>query len=251
MNRYKYALRMAFKFSKAEFWPFILAVVISGFILGFRSFFYWDADILLMDTAKGLSSSIYYSIIFLVLYFLFVAGQKFIAAYMGYECTLDIWKYGPVIGIFITFMTLGLVPFLYLGGVQLKENPNMRLGKYRHYLNVKDLMYVGLAGPLVLIMFLILIVDPLYFATSSSIFHDMMIAATWILLFSALPLPKTNGINILWKSRLIWLIYFIISLGLFILFRQLEVASYIAAAIVGVVALILLRKVASSGLFNL
>jgi len=246
MNRYKYAFKSAFRFSRAEFWPFMIAVVFSGFILSFRK---WGTDS--FNASAGITNLLLYSILFLIIYFLFIAAQKYVASYMGYNCYVDIWYYGPVVGLLITFMSYGFFPFLYLGNVTLKEDPGLRLGKYRHYLNMKDLMYVGLAGPIFIVLLLVLVVHPLYFLTNAPIFKDVTIAATWILLFSSLPLPKTNGINILMKSRIIWIIYFIVSLGMFILLRQLDVVSYIAAAVVGIAAIFLIKKIASSGLFNL
>lgn len=246
MNRYRYAFRSAFKFSRQEFWPFLIAVVFSGFVLSFRK---WGTTT--FNVTEGVSNLLLYSILFMIIYFLFIAAQKYVAAYMGYECKLELWYYGPVIGLLVTFMTYGYFPFLYLGGVKLKEDPTLRIGKYRHYLNVKDMMYVGLAGPMFIILLLILIIQPLYFLTNAPVLADIVIAATWIMLFSSLPLPRTNGLNVLLKSRLIWIFYFAFSLGMFILLRQMDVATYVAAAIIGIVAIILMRKVASSGLFNL
>lgn len=223
----------------------MIAVVFSGFILSFRK---WGTTS--FNGAQGSSNLILYAFLFAIIYFVFVASQKFIAAYLGYECTLEIWYFGPVIGLLITFMSYGFIPFLYLGNVKLKEDPALRLGKFRYYLNIKDLMYVGIAGPIFVILFLLIIVQPLYFLTHASILTDITIAATWILLFSSLPLPKTNGINILLKSRTVWLLYFIFSIGMFILLRQLDVATYIAAFVIGITAIFLIRKIASSNLFG-
>jgi hypothetical protein len=245
MNRYKYALSRAFTFSRKEFWPFMVSVIFSGFILSFRK---WGTTE--FDATAGMSNLILYSILFMVIYFLFIAAQKFVAAYMGYDCTIEIWYYGPAIGLLITFMTYGYFPFLYLGNVKLKEDYNLRLGKFRYYLNIKDLMYVGIAGPLFIILVLLLIVQPLYFATHAAILENFTIAAAWIMLFSSFPLPKTNGMNILLKSRIIWLLYFVFSLGMFFLLRQMVVATYVAAFIIGITAIFLIKKVASSKLFG-
>jgi len=245
MNRYKYAFNRAFTFSRKEFWPFIVSVIFSGFVLSFRK---WGTT--QFNAVEGMSNLILYTILFMIIYFLFIAAQKYVAAYMGYECTTDIWYYGPVIGLLITFMTYGVIPFLYLGNVKLKEDYNLRLGKFRYYLNIKDLMYVGIAGPIFVILLLLFIVQPMYFATNAPIFKDITIAASWILLFSSLPLPKTNGMNVLLKSRIIWLIYFIFSIGMFFLLQQLQLVTYVAAFIIGVTAILLIRKIASSKLFG-
>jgi hypothetical protein len=245
MNRYRYAFKSAFRFSRKEFWPFMVAVVFSGFILSFRK---WGTT--QFDAVSGVSNLILYSILFMIIYFLFIAAQKYVATYMGYECTLELWYYGPVVGLLITFMTYGYVPFLYLGNVKLKEDYNLRLGKFRYYLNIKDLMYVGITGPMFIILFLILIIHPLYFITKAPIFQNVIVASTWIMLFSSLPLPKTNGINVLLKSRVIWLTYFLFSIGMFFLLRQLDIVTYVAAAIIGVTAIFLIRKVAQSKLFG-
>jgi hypothetical protein len=245
MNRYKYAFSRAFTFSRKEFWPFIVAVVFSGFILSFRK---WGTT--QFNAVEGMSNLILYSLLFMIIYFFFIVAQKYVAAYMGYDCTLELWYYGPVIGLLITFMTYGYFPFLYLGNVKLKEDYNLRLGKFRYYLNIKDLMYVGITGPLFIILFLLLIVHPLYFVTKAPILLDVIIASTWIMLFSSFPLPKTNGINVLLKSRVIWVMYFGFSLIMFFLLRQSDAITYVAAFIIGITVIFLIKKIASSKLFG-
>jgi hypothetical protein len=245
MNRSKYAINQAFTFTRREFWPFMIAVIFSGFILSFRM---WGTTE--FNPSLGISNLILYSLLFMIIYFFFIAAQKYVAAYMGYDCFLEIWYFGPVVGLLITFMTYGHIPFLYLGNVKLKENYNLRLGKFRYYLNMKDLMYVGITGPLFVLLMLLFVVQPLYFLTGSQIFVSMTVAASWILLFSSFPLPKTNGMNILLKSRIIWFLYFAFSVGMFLMLQQLTIARYVAMFIIVIAVIFLIRKIAKSKLFG-
>jgi hypothetical protein len=242
-SMFGYAFRNMFRFSKKEVLQFLIAVVFSGFILSFRK---WGTTS--FSTAEGVHNFILYTILFMVIYFFFISAQKFLGTYLGYKCTFETWYYGPVIGLLITFMTYGYVPFLYLGNIKLKEDMKFRLGKFRNYMNIKDMMYVGLAGP-AFILVLILLVQPIYIATHAQVLHDAVIACTWILLFSALPLPRTNGINVLLKSRTLWVIYLIMSIILFLLLRQMTVLTYLAGLVIAITIGALIYRVAKSGLF--
>jgi hypothetical protein len=242
-SMFKYAFRNMFKMNRKELIQFFVAVVFCGFILSFRK---WGTT--QFNLPEGVSNFLLYTTLFIIIYFIFIAAQKFLGSYLGYKCTFETWYYGPVIGLLITFMTYGFIPFLYLGNIQLKEDMKFRLGKFRNYLNIKDMMYIGMAGPAA-VLILIFVMQPVYMATHAQFLYDAIIACTWVLLFSALPLPKTNGINIILKSRPLWVAYFILSLVLFLLLRQITVLTYAAGVVIALTIGFLINRVVKSGLF--
>ncbi len=237
MNIIKYALKNSFNFSGEELKNFLFIVVFSGFILSFRR---WGTDS--FDATAGLVNFILFSVIFLIIYALFIMGQKFMAEYLGYECKYTLWQFGPAIGIFLTFLSFGLIPFLYLGSVELKENMKHRLGRFRPYVSIKDLMWVGLAGPMMMLLLLIVILQPIYFLTKSTLIFDFIIAVSWILIFTSLPLPKTNGINVLLYSRKIWVFYFFFSLIAFFMVRAMNIYAYVIIAAISLMLVWVVKK---------
>lgn len=237
MTKYTYAWKQAFNFDTKELGIFLISAVFSGFILSFRK---WGTDA--FDLTQGILNFIMFTVLFAVIYFVFIATQKYLAAYLGYECKYTLWLYGPLIGILITFMTYGFVPFLYLGSVYMKEIPRLRLGKLRQVVQIGDLRWVGLVGPLAVLILVVFLIQPLYFATESLFFKNAIIVSAAIMFFSSLPLPNTNGMNVVLKSRGFWIGYFVIGLVLLALILPLEFGSYVAAFILSVILVWLFAK---------
>ncbi len=213
-----FAWKRAFNFNDKEASLVIIISLLSGFILSFRM---WGTD--RFDASVGLSNLFLYSILFMFLFFIFLASQKFIAATMGLDARVSVWKYGPPIGVLVTLMSYGLIPFIFMGGVSLKEIPRLRVGKFMGTaVNIKEMLFVGLFGPLVLILLSLLVFFPLYLLSGISVFYDLVWVSSLILVVTALPLPSLNGLNLLLKYRAVWVLYLLYTLFLFILLSFLK-----------------------------
>lgn len=230
--RVHYANKQIFNYTSKELWHFILTSLVAGFLLSMRK---WGVDE--FDPVIGLGNLILYIIIFLIVYFFFITAQKWLGAAMGYEVRYEIWTYGPIIAALLTFYLVLIFPtfdflvLLYIGTVTLKEIPELRLGKFRRGLNVKDMLIVGLAGPLFILLLILVLFQPLYFVTESSTLYFTIVIASLILFFTSWPFPKMNGINILIKSRVGWLLYFTFSLLFVLLISTLQVWAYLVAIV--------------------
>ena len=223
-----FAWKKAFSFSDREATTIIIISVLSGFILSFRM---WGTD--RFDASVGLSNLFSFSFLFLVLFLIFICSQKLVAASMGLDAKVHVWKYGPPLGVLVTMMSYGLIPFVFLGGVSLKEIPRMRLGKFRRtVINIKEMLYVGLVGPLVLVFLSLLVFFPLYSVSGVQFFMDLVWVSSLILVVSALPFPSLNGLNLLLKYRWVWVVFFLYSLFLFMLMSVLHhVFAYVLALV--------------------
>ncbi|MFT4282883.1 MAG: hypothetical protein ACMXX6_00475 [Candidatus Woesearchaeota archaeon] len=218
---------------------FILIILTAGFILSFRA---WGTQ--RFDLQLGLQNLILYTLTFAIFYLIFIISQKIIAYKLGYSSEFTLWPLGPMIGVLITFMTYGVIPFLYLGAIDIKTIPRLRLGKLRTSMNFKDLMYVGITGPLTLLLVTVLILEPIYFLTRLEILKTIIWICALIIFYTTLPLPNSNGVNILLYSKLIWIIIFtfsIITLSLILLFN---IYSYIIALILALTATLIIRNFA-------
>lgn len=243
MASVKYAFSKCLEFSTKEIFWFFISSAVFAFLMRFGL---WDLD----KIGEGFSNLVLYIILFLITYFVFIIAQKFVATYQGYECKYEIWKYSLLIAFFVTVFIYGFIPpvlvdlllksnlaffFLYLGNVDLKENPVLRLGKFRQSLNVKDLMWVGIAGPIAVALLMSLVYLPLYFLTGFTLFKHATLVGAVIIFFSSLPLPKTNGINVLYYSRWVWLTYFVVGLVLLILLLPFNILTYFIALVLIVI----------------
>ncbi|MCF7866530.1 hypothetical protein K9L67_04020 [Candidatus Woesearchaeota archaeon] len=216
MLKLGYGWKKILHYKNQEIRDFFITVFVAGFVLSIRSFIY--------SIQTGIFNFIMFTILFGIAYFLFVSTQKWIAYSRGYEGTYSNWKFGPFLGFLLSMYLIMFFPdeklfylvLLYLGNVSIKDIPHLRLGEHRKSINMKDMMIVGLAGPIMMLI-LTVILMPLYSATGADSFKYMLIFSSLILFFSALPLPSMNGINILIKSRMGWVFYFFFCLVFMIL----------------------------------
>ncbi|MFP4568226.1 MAG: hypothetical protein ACLFN8_04750, partial [Candidatus Woesearchaeota archaeon] len=214
----RYALNAALNFDEKEATKIIIISALSGFILSFRK---WGTE--QFNASAGLTNLVSFSIMFLILFFIFIYTQKVTAQLMGLDAKLHIWKYGPPIGVLVTIMSYGLIPFVFTGGVKLTEIPRLRLGKFKKTtINIQEMLIIGLTGPLALIFLSLLVLFPLYQISNNNIFLDMIWIVSIILLVCAIPLPSLNGLNLLLKYRSAWLIYTLFALLLYVLFALLK-----------------------------
>lgn len=223
MSNLKYALRNCTRFSQQEQFRVILLSVVLAPVL------FMAINQLGLVSYDFVSGMVIHIIIFMIVYLLFVSSQKFLAAFVGLEAEFKIWIFGPLISIFLAFYSFGYFPFLYLGTVGLKPVERMRLGKYYTEPTLKEMLLVGIFAPFMLLVFLLVIILPLYFITDAQIFKSFILVSAAILFFSSLPLPRTNGLNVLIKSRTIWLIYVLFTLVFLFLILPLQFYAYLVA----------------------
>ncbi|MCC7574493.1 hypothetical protein KO361_02785 [Candidatus Woesearchaeota archaeon] len=237
-----YAFKNALNYNEKEATTIIIISILSGFILSFRK---WGTE--QFDANEGLNNLILYSILFLILFLIFLSTQKFTASLFGLEARVHVWKYGPPLGVLVTMMSYGVIPFVFLGGVKIKEIPRLRLGIFRSTVpRIKDIMIIGMTGPIMLILLSILIFFPLYQINNSEIMLAFIRISSLILVVSAIPMPSLNGINILLKSRTIWLFYALYSIILyFLLYLLINVTQhafiYLLALILTIIAAWLIK----------
>lgn len=210
MARFIYGLKHVLDYKTKELFQVLITIFVSGFLLSARS---WPT------LEDGIISFITFSISFGIMYFIFLSGQKWIAYSLGYEARYEIWKFGPALGFLLSMYLILLFPqadmfflvLLYLGSVTIKEIPHLRLGEYQRSINIRDMLIVGIAGPLVMLICIIILL-PIFAAVGGVFLRQLIIFGSLILFFTALPFPSMNGINVLIKSRMGWVFYFFFSL---------------------------------------
>jgi hypothetical protein len=226
----------ALKISNKEIYFFLISIFTSGFILSFRK---WGLDG--FDYKIGLVNLAIYTFLFFTLFTIYVLTQKIVAAYKGYKAEFVLWPNGPLIGVLVTFMSYGFIPFLYLGNIELETIKRLRIGLFRRDAQFKDLMQIAIAGPLALIVLVLLVLEPIYFLTQNEFVASIILVSSIIIFFTNLPLPHTNAMNILMYSRTMWLGVFLFSLLSIFLILTLSIASYILALILTILFIFFLK----------
>ncbi len=188
-------------FNAKEAQLFLLTALISAFILSD----YRYIGVRELNYAEASYSFFLNFLLFSILYLSLVLVQKTVAGARGYSHSFEVWQFGPLIAVLITILSYGLIPFLYLGNLIVSPVKRLRLGYFERSVNLKDLALLGFLGPLTIFIIVLLIFEPLFFLTGNQIFQQFMIVGSFIILFSSLPLPYTNAVNVLVFSRLLWL----------------------------------------------
>ena len=244
MVRLGYGFKNILNYKTKELKDFFITIIVAGFVLSARN---WPS------VEKGITSFILFTLLFGIVYFLFVSVQKWIAYSKGYEGTYVIWTFGPFIGFLLSMYFVLWFPdsqyyylvVLYLGNVSIKDIPRLRLGEHRKSINMKDMLIVGLAGPIMMLLLTVILI-PIYSSSSFLFIKYMLVFTGLILFFTALPLPSMNGINILIKSRMGWVFYFFFCLVFMILIAALLASwsfwIYLVALFFAVVLAYLFKK---------
>jgi hypothetical protein len=212
-----FASKNAFNFNDKEVTTLLVISLLGGFILSFRR---WGTTH--FDFAEGLSNLLLFSMMFFILYFIYLSTQKFTAGLLGLDAKVEVWQYGPPIGVLLTIMSFGLIPFIFFGGVKIREIERLRLGLFRGRVpKIRDLMLIGISGSMMLILLSLLIFFPLYHISGYAPVAEFIRISGLIILISALPFPSLNGISMMLYSRFIWSAYIFYVIILYILLHVL------------------------------
>lgn len=214
--------------TKQETLLFALAIGLSSFVMAFRSYGtrWFDID-------KAILDLLIYLVLFSVIYFIFIISQKFVAIKMGYIPEFKLWSYGPLLSLLVTFMSFGLIPYLYFGAIELKTSDKTRMGfEYKHVV-MRDLNWVGLTGPIAVSLVAVLILEPLYFFTRLPEIQTTLYVTALILVFTMIPTPYSNGANILLGRKAWWFIMLFYAIIALVLVNVIGFLSFLLAFIIG------------------
>lgn len=153
----------------------------------------------------------------------------------GYIYHYEFSLAGNIVSIFITFFFFGWLVFLAPGGTYVEQHKRLKLGRYQHG-GTKERSFVSMVGPLS--NFVIAFLLSFFFTNKidQPLLYIVLFINLLIALFSLLPIPKYDGLNIFYDSRMSWaflfaliLIYTLLVLvaGITSLFLSISVAALI------------------------
>ena len=200
-----YNIRKYYKFDNNEIKALLITVFVISFLLSFKS---WGTTA--FNVKEGLINLISAFLIVLLGMLAHVSLQRIYAYKLGYLVKYQNFLYGILGGLVLCFASNGNLYFLAPGHVTIKHMPRLRLGEFRYGLNLWEYSKIAFAGPLasiVLAMFFkafAFLGNPLI---EKAVFINVVIA-----LFSMVPLPNTDGLDVFYGSR----IFYVFGLGLII-----------------------------------
>jgi len=182
-------IREYFQFSNREKREVLISILIFGFILSFR--FWGDKH---FELSEGLANWLFASISVFVVMILNISTQKIFALNRGFQMYYHWWFQGIVMGLFLTFIFYGVIPFVYPGVAYFKHKKGLRLGKWRHGSNIKDMAIASVSG-VVMNVLIALIFSFIYMATNNKYVLFFIMINFAYAFFCMLPLPRIEGVK--------------------------------------------------------
>lgn len=184
-----YNINRYFSFSKLEISNILLASLIISIIFALKS--------------NSLFLIIKFMALFTIFLLLKVSFQKIIAINLGFSAEYLLNFNWSLFTFIFSFLD---AKFFYSGSVETKPLATLRVGKILEHGSIQDLGIISISG---IIPFLFLI----FVSVKTGLFNEIIVYAYLMVIYSLLPLPYFDGYNLLYGSR----IYYILITSLTIL----------------------------------
>ena len=207
-------IRKYFPFNGAEIRGLLITILVIAFVLSFK---HWGTEI--FDIVEGLFN-LFSTILIVTLGILaHVSLQRIYAYKLGYVARYENFLYGTLAGLILCFASNGNLYFLSPGHVRLTHMPRLRMGEFRYGMNMYEYAKIAASGPLVNIVLAIFF--KAFMFLGNPLIERAMFINILLALFSMVPLPNTDGLDMFYGTRLLYfcvLGFFVgVSLALFLL----------------------------------
>jgi hypothetical protein len=208
-------IRKYFPFTKEEIKGLLITILVIAFIVSFRE---WGTDG--FNLIEGLFN-LFSAILIVALGILaHVSLQRIYSYKLGYVARYEHFLYGILGGLVLCFASNGNLYFLSPGHVRLTLMPRLRMGEFRYGMNMWEYAKIAASGPLVNIILAIFF--KAFMFLGNPLIEKAMFINIVLALFSMVPLPNTDGLDIFYGSRLLYFctLGFFIGVALAIYFLQ-------------------------------
>jgi len=218
------------KFNKEEVNGLALVILILGFMFSYRYFFESTIN-------YGIFMFISCTLIVLLALLVHEVTHKAAGIMNGFQARTVFWLYALLIGFVICLMSKGKIVIPIYGGVIFYFIQKHRIGKFRYGINYWPMGWSGILAPaanlgLAFILRLVTYLPYDLFLVEKAIQINILIA-----FFNMLPFAKTDGIYMLYHSRLWYAILAGFLMGLAVL---LWLNVGFIATVIGAVAISIL-----------
>ncbi len=179
------------KFSKKEWWLFVLVAFVTGVILSWRM---WGESS--FNVNAGLENLVIMFVASFIAIVIHFGGEKLYALKKGYEVQYVINHIGLGIGAFVAVLFDGFGFILAPGYMEVKSVKKLRIGKWKYRPYFRDYGYMAFHG----IIANLILAAILSFFIGNPIVEKIIRANILIAFFSLIPAPKYDGFHILFAS---------------------------------------------------
>jgi len=232
-----------FRFERKEVTGILVSVILIAFILSFKE---WGGE--KFDIAVGLVNlAVAFLIVFLG-FLVHVSAQKINALRLGYVAEFQYSMYGLIGGLILCFASNGYLFFLGTGEVRIRHMLRMRLGTFRYGLNYWEYAKISFVGPMANIFLAVFF--KFFYATGSPILEKAVLINIFIAIFSMLPIPFNDGLNIFFGSKPFYVFGFgtILGISLSLIFMEGILLSIMLGLFIGVLIVFLFFVIFDKGL---
>jgi hypothetical protein len=166
-------------------------------------------------------------------FFAYDAGMRLSALSQGFIAEYKMWTTGIGLSLVFTLLTKGEYPLLLVGGLFLHHHKILRLGKFRHGINLMAYGSIAAAGPLAnLLVMTVALALSKQLHILPSIFDTVARINGYMIIYQLLPIPKMNGIHIFFMSRLAY-VFISVTIASYVILSFIGIYSWLIAFIIG------------------
>lgn len=229
MGELWFRVRDFFRYSKSEQRDLLFSVLIVALVFAYddgREIFTWSHWIFN-----------YLLVLFMVAgaFFVHTALQKIWALKHGLLAEYRAWPTGLVITFVFAMLFQGNFYILLPGGLAMTHASILRLGRWRYGENVSTRGIIAASGAIGNVL---LATFCLMMSAQLGIFPEFFglwaVINFWLMVYSLLPIPRLDGIHLLFWSRLVYVFIFSTLLG-YVLLTLLNIYSWFFALLIGIV----------------
>ncbi len=182
--------KVYFKYSVSEQRQLFLTAIIFGFILSFRM---WGGDT--FNAILGFTNWFFSTIIIISAMLIQFTLQKMAAIDRGYTMKFHWWLPGVLIGLLLSFISFGFIPFLFPNSVYYKHDKKLRLGHFRYGTNMREISTLSIWG-VVGNIGVAMLVGLIYLQFPSYLLLLFVKLNLLFAFFSMLPIPTISGMKL-------------------------------------------------------
>ncbi|MEA3430726.1 MAG: hypothetical protein U9R08_05615 [Nanoarchaeota archaeon] len=214
----------------------LVSVVIGGFILSFRK---WGIGGT-VNLNFGFYNLVISALILAVNLFIAISIIKLYGLKIGHKVQYSFGKFSTMISLFVAFLGDGWIPFISPGTFKCTLMTNIRHGRIRPGLQLKDLATLSLLGAISSLIIAFIAKLILLSTPGNYVIERIMFISVIFAIVSMLPFPEFNGFHVFFCSRMLYIFTFIsiLAIGIFFLILGI-VLSLILALLIGFIAWIL------------
>ena len=190
-----------FRFENNEISSIVIGAIVIAFIVSFRD---WGID--KFDPYMGISSLLKAFVFSIVMLLIYISIKKLFALNIGINIKYKISLYGLIAALILCIITNGYLWILIVGIVDFFYIKGARLGFFRYGPNVMNLASISLIGQFSL-LFISIILKIFSYAFPGAL--KLMYIALAFSVTNMLPIPKFDGMNVFYASRLLYVFSFV------------------------------------------